>query len=432
MALPKRAAQCLASFSKTQIRSYADAPAWVATQHTLRVAPWDGFKSMAYVYATARELEKRFGPIDHIKIPRDSETHSYKGYAWMTFREPLPVSEKGRLPKELQNIVVKKPNVDVDRPGGPGLADFAGLLEGGSKRPESEWTQLKDAQDSPSTDLAYLDVRLELSSNALKIKPTRSRHISPDLAKSIASSFDMFTGFANKPTPTMEAMRKKWSKHLPPQPTSSKASASRHTAQKDTKKPAVASELPQMDPLADYLEAYKDLKDEPSVVANPQSTSPDPLPGNTETGSDGLIQVDQAQELRSGQGDHQEEVAVIAEETQHAGTSQSDAVAEFMAQDAHQSRQHNPDSTQADGLREGGKHTKEAKSHKPSRKDALLAAARKSAKKAEKQKLKPKSTESTSLESSTPEAASHETESESTSESSGGMQSRIFSMFKRS
>lgn len=93
----------------------------------------------------------------------------------MTFREPLPVNEEGDLPKELQDIVVKKPTNDVDRPGGPGLADLDGLLESGSKRPESEWTKLKDAQDATSTGSAYLDVRLELSSDSLKLK-RRSRH----------------------------------------------------------------------------------------------------------------------------------------------------------------------------------------------------------------------------------------------------------------
>ncbi|KAG8897947.1 hypothetical protein FRC01_011098 [Tulasnella sp. 417] len=382
---------------------------------------------MAYVYATVRELEKRFGPIDHIKMPRDRETNTYKGYAWMTFLEPLPVSGEGGLPQDLQSIVVKKPAIEVDRPGGPGLDDFAGLLESGNRRPESEWTKLKDAQDTPSTDSAYLDVRLELSSNALKAKPTRARHISDDMAKSIARSFDMFTGFANEPTPAMQAMRKKWSKHLPPKPTSDKASSSRHAAEKGTKKQAAAKGLPQMDPLADYLEAYS--KAEPPAAANAQSTSTSSMPGKTETGSDRPIQVDQAQELHEEHGNRQMDAAPAVEETQQTGTSESDLVAEHMAQDAHQSSQPNLESTQVDTSRVESKPTWEAKSHKPSRRDALLAAARKSAKKAEREKLKPSSTES---ESSTPEVASQETESESPSEPSGGMQSRIFSMFKRS
>lgn len=84
MAVPRRAARCLTSPSRMHIRSYADTPTWVATRHTIRVAPWDGFKSMPHVYATARELEKRFGPVNLIKVPRVGRLLTWR----MAFHSP--------------------------------------------------------------------------------------------------------------------------------------------------------------------------------------------------------------------------------------------------------------------------------------------------------------------------------------------------------
>ncbi|KAG8954934.1 hypothetical protein FRC04_010418 [Tulasnella sp. 424] len=434
MAVPRRAAQYLTSSSRIHVRGYADAPTWVATQHTLRVAPWDGFKSMPHVYATARELEKRFGPVNHIKVPRDPETHSYRGYAWITFREPLPVNEEGGLPKELQDMVVKKPTNDVDRPGGPGLDDFAGLLESGSKRPESEWTKLKDAQDATSTGSAYLDVRLELSTDSLKLKPTRARHLSAELEKSIARSFDMFTGFADEPTSTMEAARKRWSKHLPPKPAPSKASSSRQAGHKHTKKTTAADELPQMDPLADYLEAYKDLKPEEPQAADPLFTSRSQLSEMAEADSQHPIQAVQAQKLLEVQENQKEEAAPAGERTEVSGTSQSHMVAEPLPQGIQQPNQRNAHPAQAAASRKKGTPARtQGQQLKPSRKDALLAAARHAGKKAAAEKLKPKNTEKEpTVESSSPEEEHQETERDSRSEPSAGLPSRIFSMFKRS
>lgn len=77
----------------------------------------------------------------------------------MIFKEQLPEAE-GVLPKKFQNIVVKKPDNDIRRPGGAGLDDFAGLLESRGQTLESEWSKSSDARDLASD---YLDVRVAFS-----------------------------------------------------------------------------------------------------------------------------------------------------------------------------------------------------------------------------------------------------------------------------
>lgn len=247
----------------------------------------------------------------------------------------------------------------------------------------------------------------------------------------------MFAGFADEPTSTMEAARKRWSKHLPPKPDPSKASSSRQTGNKHTKKTTAAEELeglPQMDPLADYLEAYKDLKPEEPQAVDPLFTSRSQLSEMAEADSQHSIQAVQAQKQCEVQENRKEEAASAVERTEVSGTSQSHVVAEPLSQSIHQPSQQNAHPTQAAASRKKGTPARtQGQQLKPSRKDALLAAARHAGKKAAAEKLKPKNAEKKpTVESSNPEEEHQETERDSRSEPSGGLPSRIFSMFKRS
>ncbi|KAG9015079.1 Cell morphogenesis protein PAG1 [Tulasnella sp. 427] len=378
MAASRRIAQNLASLSRIQARSYSNAPRRVETQHTIRVVPWDGFKSMSHIYATARELEKRFGPIEHIKVPRDSETHRYQGYAWITFQEPIPVTEEGAIPTEFQNIVVKKPTNDVDRPGGAGLDDFVGLLESGGKRPESEWTTLKEAEEGASTGSSYLDLRVEISSNAIKLKPPMARQLSNDMEKAIARSFDKFAGFAAEPTPSMEAIRKKWSKHLPPKPVLSELEESAEAAESDLQ-----------DPLEAYVKAFKDVEEAKPSKSGDLSPRSRGVSTTKEETRAAILAISKL--IKEGSKSQQEPGPPVVNEPQVNVTSQPQEIPNPINHTPEQGSQPVPQVTESKPSRKPVK--KHMQPSKASRKQTLLLAARQAGKKAEQQKIKAKTAE---------------------------------------